>query len=90
MTFPTVLSPWFVVQRITPGDRQLDTGEFLEYYTAHEGDDSVAGVFMTNAKYALLFTGLQSAARVAAAEGAHIRVLTTKEEAEEFGRGETK
>lgn len=76
MSKPTVLSPWYVVQR-------MDKDCFIEYYQSQEEDDNA---FTKTKKQALLFASLGSAARVAEAEVAEVRVLTTAEEAKEFGR----
>lgn len=85
MSFPTILGPWYVVQRLfrDPHSSNPD-GVVPEYYTARE-DDAVA-IFQKDPKRAMLFMSLASAARVALAEGAEVRVLTSKEEAQEFGR----
>ena len=81
MSYPTTLSPWYVVYRPSKKD--------TEYYRSPEGtteaEDKI--LFTESKRTALLFTHLQSAARVATSEGARIRVLVTREEAEEFGRG---
>lgn len=79
MSFPTTLSPWYVVQR--EGSRGS-----IEYYTTGEMENSKR-TFTDHKTQAMLFTNLQSAARVADAEAAQIRVLVTQEEAKEFGRG---
>ena len=80
MSYPTVLSPWFVIfrQRLIPGD--------IEFYRSpNEADDTE--IFTQQRAMAMLFTNIQSAARVAASERAMIRVLVDKEGAKEFGRG---
>lgn len=83
MSFPTVLGPWFVVQKMK--DDGSISGDFvgMEYYTSM---DEGGSTWQQDQKKAMLFMSLASAARVAAAEGAEVRVLTTKEEADEFGR----
>lgn len=81
MSYPTVLGPWFVVQRLNHNG--LDQPVYVEYYTAL---DEGVSEFQQDKKRALLFSSLHSAARVASAEGAEVRVLSSKEEAEEFGR----
>ena len=83
MSQPTVLSPWFVVQRLNHDFGTSVEDVQMEYYTSME-----EGVitFQRSRTLAMLFMSLASAARVAAAEGAEVRVLTTKEESEEFGR----
>jgi hypothetical protein len=83
MSFPTVLSPWYAVyrQRLVhaagPGD--------IEFYRSPNAADDTE-IFTEQRAMTMLFTNLQSAARVAASEGAMIRVLVTKEEGREFGR----
>ena len=79
MSFPSVLGPWFVVQKFKS---LAMLGEMYYYRSQEEGGDC----FTESKRGALLFMSLASAARVAAAEGAEVRVLTTKEEAKEFGR----
>jgi hypothetical protein len=78
VTGPTVLSPWYVVYRFTGPA----TG--IEYYRSPLEEET--NLFVTQRGLAMLFTNLNSAARVAASEGAEIRVLVSKENAEEFGR----
>jgi hypothetical protein len=82
VSFPTVLGPWFVVVRETTYDDDVILGQ--EFYTAIDGGASKT--FQTDPKIAMLFMSLHAAARVAAAEVAWVRVLTSKEDAEEFGR----
>lgn len=79
MSYPTVLGPWYIVQHC----KTLTMLGEMEYYTSME--DGVQ-TFQPKKKLAMLFMSLASAARVAASEGAEVRVLTSKEEAEEFGR----
>ena len=80
MSFPTPLSPWFVVFRETkkPGA--------TEYYRSPENESDIQ-LFTEQAGLAMLFTHLLSASRVADAEGAMIRALVSKDDAKEFGRG---
>jgi hypothetical protein len=78
MSFPTPLSPWFVVQRLRPLD-----GDGLEFYRS---TDEGMGMFDPSPEQAMLFTNLFSASRVAHSEVAHIRLLTSKEDAKEFAR----
>lgn len=80
MSYPTTLSPYYVVYR--PGSK-LGT---LEYYRS-PADTADTKLFTEQRGLAMLFTNLNSAARVATSEGAEIRVLFSKEDAEEFGRG---
>ena len=80
MSYPTVLSPWFVVYREgkKPGE--------IEYYRRPENERDI-DLFTELHGLAMTFTSLQSADRVAASEGAMIRVLRNKDDAKEFGRG---
>jgi len=84
---PTVLGPWYIVQRLMSereaAEETNDNYPRVLYYTAMEDGPAM---FQTNKKRAMLFMSLGSASRVAAAEVAEVRVLTTKEEGEEFGR----
>jgi len=80
---PTVLSPWYVVQRIFREHNMHPEDVCMEYYASMEEGTTT---FQHDKKRALLFMSLASAARVAAAEEAEVRALTTKEESEEFGR----
>lgn len=88
MSFPTTLSPWFVVQRIgcecnPAAGGVCECGGAMEYYTnADEGTT----IFQFDPRRAMLFMSLAQASRVALSEGAEVRVLATKEEADEFGR----
>jgi ADP-dependent phosphofructokinase/glucokinase len=75
----STLNPWFVVYR--EGKRG-----HTEYFTIGITEDDHA-TFTERKAFAMLFTNLQSAARVAAAEVGMIRALVTKDEAAEFGRG---
>lgn len=83
MAHPTTLSPWYVVQKLKQAEYHDDVAEILYYAAPEEG---VTGLFTDLRSRALIFTSIQSASRVAAAEGAEVRVLTTKEESAEFGR----
>lgn len=81
MSYPTTLGPWFVVQRLTFESTNIITG--VEYYQhAEDGDDLWTG----DKKVALMFMSLHHAARVAEAEAAEVRVLSSREDAKEFGR----
>lgn len=88
MSFPTTLSPWYVVQRLgcdcnVAQAGVCECGGIMEYYTnADEGKT----LFQSDHRRAMLFMSLAQASRVAASEGAEVRVLATKEEAAEFGR----
>lgn len=74
----STLNPWFVVYR--EGERG-----HTEYFTTGVVEDDKA-TFTERKAFAMLFTNIQSAARVAAAEVGMIRALVTKDEAAEFGR----
>lgn len=79
MSFPTTLSPWYVVQRITSRDE-------MEYYRSDLAAPEESATFTNKRAFAMLFMNLQSAARVADAEAAEVRVLYSKDHAKEFGR----
>lgn len=85
MTLPTVLSPWYVLQKIKlTGHTSMEEVLFpLEYYTAM---DDGGTIFQTDPKRAMIFQSLHTVARIASAEGAHIRVLIDESDAREFGR----
>lgn len=85
-TKPTVLSPWYVVQRLDPNYPHYDgdTEPLTEYFKHIE--ETTSNPWTTDRKQALLFSSLQSAARVAQAEVAEIRVLVSEEDAHDFGR----
>lgn len=74
MTNPTLLSPWYVVQK--------EIGNKMQYFTAEqpEGGDH----FTESKKKATLFLSIHSAARVAKAEVADVRVLFSDECHQEF------
>jgi hypothetical protein len=82
MSYPTPLGPWFVVQRLNYDEH--DVPRFMEYYQHSEEGN---GLWTPNKKLALLLMSLHQAARVAEAETAEVRVLSSKAEADEFGRG---
>lgn len=79
MSYPTPLSPWFVVYRTGK------TPDITEYYRSPENEQDL-NLFTPLAGLSMLFTNIQSAARVAASEGGMIRALVTKDDAKEFGR----
>jgi len=58
----------------------------MYYYTIQEAPDEYAGTheYSENPRKAMIFDNIILAARVAAVEGAEIRVLTRKEELAEF------
>lgn len=92
---PTVLSPWYVVQRprYAVGHHYADpavtadpfTIREIEYYTSMELD---AGTWQEKKAQAMLFMSLVTASRVADEEDAEVRVLYRKEHAKEFDRYE--
>lgn len=75
--FPTYLSPWFVVQR-----NSLDKPLEMEFWSA-DGEDVIGG-WTANPHQAMLFMSIQSAARVADAEAAEVRVLYNRDGLREF------
>jgi len=94
VSFPTPLSPWFVVQRVKEEDGSI-SGDYLglEFYSEsidipgyREGveENIVVQGFSMEPSHALVFTNLMNAARVARAEEAHVRVLASKEDLKEF------
>lgn len=86
MSYPTVLSPWYVVQTLTREGGVHDVGErevYMEYYAAEEDGSTV---FQQDKRRAMLFMSLRSAARSVREGIDEIRVLTTEAEAKEFGR----
>ena len=93
MNGPTLLSPWYAVQRYTStcdlqeNEQQCCTGRGeVEYYTSMEDGGTE---FTRDPKRAMLFMSLASAARIADQSVAEIRVLTNNDHAEEFGRGQS-
>lgn len=97
MTKVTCLNPHYVVQDLKRYDERVDElvyyqSEYSPELTTERARDEngeatpVREMMKESKKYALLFTSLHAAARVAASEGAHIRVLTNDNEMKEFGR----
>jgi hypothetical protein len=76
---PTTINPYYVVYR--DGKKG-----HVEYFTSGVTEDDKV-TFTERKAFAMLFTNLQSAARVASAEVGMIRALVTKDEASEFGFG---
>lgn len=76
-TSPTPLSPWFVVQKYTPGGTR--------YYSSPDDIDDTKQWGETQ-HGAMLFMNLQSAARVATALDGEVRCLWTRDQIREFGR----
>lgn len=79
MTFPTMLSPWYVVCRISD---QTTAGVILLEYWSNDGEGQFAWV--SNPHEAMIFMNINSAARVADSDGGIVRVLYNKEGAKEF------
>lgn len=77
-SFPTVLSPWYIVQRL------MGPMFSPQYYRASDDD---APALTNNAHEAMLMHSLQTAVRVARAIGGEVRVLTSKDELAEFRPG---
>ena len=88
VSHPTVLGPWFVVQRLNEGDPFVAGGGpsddvHMEYYQhGEDGED----LWTRDKKLACLFVSLHTADRVAAATVGEVRVLTSLDHAKEFGR----
>lgn len=82
MTYPTLLSPWYVVQQYSVKKSDVDTLTVLtEYWTTDgEGKDS----WSDNPHAAMIFMTLSAAARVSDAEVAEVRVIYSKEGLEQF------
>ncbi len=80
---PSVLSPWYVVQRL-----QDSYTPSMEYFVSPESSKEVeeANSFTPDKRRAMLFQTLQSATRVAEAADADIRVLYDKKHMKEFNR----
>lgn len=79
MTLPTVLNPWYVVYKT----KSTEKGEVFFYYSAAEDGTML---FDIRPKRAMMIQSLHTAARIAASEGANIRVLVSADDASEFGR----
>lgn len=83
MSAPSLLSPWFVVFKLS--DFNFEAAGYKEvvyYQSVEEGDAS----FTKEPKRAMLFATIQQASRIASSEGARVMVLTSKEDADEFAR----
>jgi len=76
---PTLLSPWFVVQKFAT----LSHLGCAQFYTAMDDGNTT---FVEDENKAMIFMSLHSAYRVAQAEGAHVRVLASADDVKEFGR----
>lgn len=74
----STFSPWYVVMYIDPAG-------LVQWYREFEMGRNV---YTSKKNEALIMTDLRAATRVAAAENGWVRVLTSKEEADEFGKGE--
>lgn len=83
MSSPTTLAPWYVVFKV-------HNGELIYFQSDYSDDiDEETGrpyTFSPNERGALIYHSLASAKRVAAAEGAMVRVLLTEDDAKEFER----
>lgn len=77
MSFPTHLNPWYVVQKLIT----VDTDNAFVYWST-DGEGTMAWV--GNPHQAMLFMSLSSAARVANAELAQVRVIYDKEGLRQF------
>ncbi len=77
MTFPTGLSPWYVVFRIHFAG--ADTS--IEYWTT---DHEEQKPWTTNPNQAMLFMNLSSAARVADSDAGLVQVIYNKDGLREF------
>lgn len=77
MSFPTVLSPYFIVFEDRPEGRRF----YRSPVEAGPGEE-----WTTDKSYALLMMSLSSAARVALTLNAEVKVIWTKEHLREFGR----
>jgi hypothetical protein len=80
MAYPTILSPWYVVQQF----RSLGMAGQIYYYCSAEIAD--IDCWTEDKKKAMLFMSIHSAAHVAQSVAGEIRALVTKEEVTEFGR----
>lgn len=75
MSFPTVLAPWFVVQRL-----HGPVADMQYYRTDEEGKP----LWTEDQNEAMLFMSLHSAHRVAKAVAAEVRVLADRDDLLEF------
>lgn len=82
MNMPTVLSPWYVVQKFVC-EEDAGTPVGIWYYSAAEDGNTL---FVPDPKRAMMIQSLHTAVHIARAEGAEIRVLTCEDDAREFGR----
>lgn len=84
MSFPSVLSPWYVVQRLVRDPNPMeDTILGVEYFT---NQDDGTTMFQPDKARAAIFATVQSASRVADVEEAEVRTLYSKDHAKEFKR----
>lgn len=74
--FPTVLSPWYIVQKL------IGPMFSPQYYRAVETEETPA--LTNNAHEAMLVMSLPTAVRLARSVGGEVRVLTSKDELAEF------
>ena len=82
MSYPTVLGPWYVVQRMKSDGTISGDYVGMEYYTMADEET----MWTEDKKRAMIFATLQQASRIAESEVAEVRVLMCKAEAEEFDR----
>lgn len=81
MSYPTVQSPWYVVYSLKNNGKEL-------FYRSPVDEEESKEIFTPTRALAMMFMSLHVAAKVARATGAQIRVLTSEDEAKEFGRSQ--
>jgi hypothetical protein len=83
MNYPTVLSPWFVVQKLRAAhDTQPEDVQNVYFCSQEVSPDE----WTTDKKKAMLMMSIHSAAQISKATGGEIRALVTQEDSAEFGR----
>jgi archaeosine-15-forming tRNA-guanine transglycosylase len=80
MSSPTVLAPWFVVQRRFKEVNSFEP-EVMQYYRT---DEEGSTLWTENPNEAMLFMSLHSAHRVAQATATEVRVVVDKNDLAEF------
>jgi hypothetical protein len=86
MNYPTVLSPWFVVQK-TAGRNEIGTRDPIITHIVYFCSQEVSpDEWTTDKKKAMLMMSIHSAAQISKATGGEIRALVTQEDSAEFGR----
>ncbi len=86
MTYPTVLAPWFVVQKLRSVNVDPEGCVVREFYSIDEEGQTI---WTDDAKKAMLFLSLHSAYRVALGTAGEIRVVADRGDLTEFRpRGE--